>query len=125
MEKIRRLGTIEIYLPMLMCSLYLLNYVIQFSPFAGLYYHIFNVLYISILVFLVLNKKMDVFYILVLFYFVVCHQYASDPYNENFKNYLSGFYKFIVLSLLLPFIKIIFLIFCFIILIQLYSAVLR
>lgn len=103
--KVSRTKLIELYLPILLACLYVLNYIIQHSILAGVYYHVFNLCYISLLGFLLFTNRISLFYVLSLFFFVLNHQYAADPYSDSFRDFISGGYKFIVLALLAPFIS--------------------
>ncbi|MGI2039032.1 hypothetical protein ACRN9Z_13300 [Shewanella frigidimarina] len=80
--------------------LFIFNAFIQHESIAFAFYHINNLLYITIILFLY-NYKSSYFYIVCALYFVCFHQYSSDPYSESFFNFLSGYYKLIVYGLFL------------------------
>lgn len=80
--------------------IYLFNYFIQSSGYT-LLYHPINILYVSVLFLYRLNADKTFCVVLSIFYFVIFHQYGSDPYSEEFTNYLSGYYKLLVIFIFL------------------------
>lgn len=86
----------KVCISLLLTFFYFTTYFIQSSGL-DLAYHPANILYISTLLLVRFKAERKYCVILCLFYFIVFHQYGSDPYSDVFVSFLSGYYKLVVI----------------------------